>query len=95
MTASTSSRDKRERRQRASALRKRRAEREQRSLTIVPLWARVLRQVAIWGGAAVLAVGTFVGATITAEGFLDEQDKEDPLTVAAEAIDAGASQRVC
>lgn len=52
-----------------------------------PLWARVLRQVAIWGGAAVLAVGTFAGATITANGFLDEQDKEDPLTVAAEALD--------
>ncbi|GAB3415075.1 hypothetical protein [Flindersiella endophytica] len=51
-----------------------------------PLWARGLRQVAIWGGAGVLAAGTYVGAAWTASMFLDEQKDEAPLVAAAAAL---------
>ncbi len=51
-----------------------------------PLWARILRQVAIWGGAAMLAVGTYVGATIAVSAFLDDRKDESPLDSAATAL---------
>ncbi|GAA1614493.1 hypothetical protein GCM10009789_80780 [Kribbella sancticallisti] len=46
----------------------------------------ILRQLAIWGTALVLAAGTYVGATIATAAFLDIQDDESPLTTAAEAL---------
>jgi len=51
-----------------------------------PLWARILRQVAIWGGAAMLAVGTYVGATIAVSAFLDDRKDDTPLVSAAAAL---------
>lgn len=62
------------------------ARRTRSSATLVPLRVRVLRQVAIWGGAGVLAVGSYLGAVIAADAFLDDQDDESPLAVAAEAL---------
>lgn len=77
-------------RRRGRALRKVRAERARRlresSSSVAPLWARVLRQAAIWGGAVVLAGGTYVGATVAESAFLDDQDDETPLADAAEAL---------
>jgi hypothetical protein len=55
----------------------------------VPLWARSLRQVAIWGGALLLAAGTYVGATIAASAFLDGQKDQAPLDTAAAALGEG------
>lgn len=55
-----------------------------------PRWARVLRQVAIWGGAGTLAVGTYVGATIAQREFLEEQSEtqgpENRLATAADEL---------
>jgi hypothetical protein len=51
-----------------------------------PLWARILRQVAIWGGAAMLAVGTYIGASFAVSAFLDDQEDETPFADAAAAL---------
>ncbi len=82
MTASASSKTKRLRR----ARKRLEARREQASVTVLPLRTRLLRQLAIWGGAAVLGAGAYVGAAIAAEAFVDDQDDESPLATAAEAL---------
>ncbi|WP_026876869.1 hypothetical protein [Jiangella gansuensis] len=87
MTAATSYRTKQRKRRDLRRARKRlQARREQPSTMVVPVRARVLRQVGIWGGAVVLATGAYVGATIAAAAFLDDQDDESPLATAAEAL---------
>ncbi len=71
-------------RDRRKRLERRRAAAAERAAA--PLWARILRQVSIWGGAAMLAVGTYIGATIAVSAFLDDRKDQAPLDAAATAL---------
>lgn len=87
MTARTSSRvGKRKRSDLRRARKRLEARRAQPSTTVVPLRARFLRQLAIWGGAAVLAAGAYIGAVVAVAAFLDDQHDESPLATAAESL---------
>ncbi|WP_350280909.1 hypothetical protein [Kribbella sp. HUAS MG21] len=55
-------------------------------MTTDPLWARVLRRVTVWGGAALLAAGAYAGATIAVSAFLDDRPDAEAYDEAATAL---------
>ncbi|NIK56452.1 hypothetical protein [Kribbella shirazensis] len=55
-------------------------------MTAIPLWARVLRHVTVWGSATLIAVGAYIGAMIAVSAFLDDRPDVDSHDRAAAAL---------